>query len=163
MHPVFDIDAVLLLGLAICSKRRPAQLSEVIAAADLIQGFIPFEHKLGDGLFRLSVHGLVTESEGGYTLTDVSEQMAADVPVKLEPPERIEMMKEILAEFSPKANYASIEFTPEQYKEAVAIHKESKVKVGRNVLMPKPKADRHFKVEGKWRRVAAPRRTKAKG
>lgn len=162
MYPVYDIDAAVLLGVALSAKRRPARLVEVMAAADMLQGFIPFETKLGDALFRLSIHGLVDAAEDGYVLTEVGQELAAEVPNKDDPADRIARMKDLLVDFRARATYAGIEMTSEQYRQALVEHQADKTNGGRNVLMPKPKADRHFKVEGKWRRVAAPKRGKTR-
>jgi hypothetical protein len=41
MYPVHDVDALLLIATTLSSKRRPAELVEIIAAADLLQVAIP--------------------------------------------------------------------------------------------------------------------------
>ena len=38
MHPIHDVDALLLLAIGLASKRRPAEPLEIVAAIDLIQG-----------------------------------------------------------------------------------------------------------------------------
>ena len=69
MYPVHDVDATLLLALSLASKRRPAELAEIIAATELMQGAIPQEFKLCDSFYRLSEYGLISASDGGYILT----------------------------------------------------------------------------------------------
>src|ERR1035437_9349412 len=69
MFPVYDVDALLLLAIAHSSKRRPAELVEIIAAGDLIQGAVCSELDLSEAFHRLSENGLVSEVEGGYVLT----------------------------------------------------------------------------------------------
>ena len=76
MYPVHDVDAILLLSLSIATKRRPADLTEVIAAIDLAGGPIPSENKLSDAFARLSAYGLIVEVDGGvneHTIRSVSE------------------------------------------------------------------------------------------
>jgi hypothetical protein len=60
-----------------------------------------------------------------------------------------------LAGYAPKGECAPILLTGEQLRDAILAHKASRKASGRNLLMPKPKADRHFKVEGRWRRAPA--------
>ena len=36
MHPVHDVDSLLILATALSSKRRPAELVEIVSAADLL-------------------------------------------------------------------------------------------------------------------------------
>ena len=52
-----DVDVVILLATALSAKRRPATLAEIVAAADLIQGAIPYVEKLGDAIRWLSARG----------------------------------------------------------------------------------------------------------
>ena len=46
MHPILDSDALVLLATTLSAKRRPAELVEIIAAAELIVGSLPGEAKL---------------------------------------------------------------------------------------------------------------------
>ena len=57
MHPVHDIDAVILLAVALSSKRRPAELIELVAAAELITGKLPYPAKLAESVARLFTSG----------------------------------------------------------------------------------------------------------
>jgi hypothetical protein len=154
MQPVLEIDAVLVLATALSAKRRPASLAEVIAAADVIEGFIPYEMKLLDALRRVSSHGLIVEQAAGYTLNQVAQQMVASLPTKLEMPEQVAAVMDKLAADRSKPTRPAIEFSAEQYREAVAAHRSLREVSGRNVLMPKPKPDRYFKVDGKWQRAS---------
>ncbi|GEM_PF-6907403 len=60
-----DLDAGILMAATLSSKRRPADLVEIVAAAELILGFVPFAEKLGAAIERLSARGLIGMSEGG--------------------------------------------------------------------------------------------------
>ena len=157
MRPITDVDVLILIATALASKRRPAELSEIVAAADLIQGAIPLLDKLGEAIARLSTVGLIRAEEGGLTLTPAGQEIMAGQPRKADTEERILAIKEKLAGYVPKGEYAPIALTREQLSAAIQVHKAAKRVPGKNLLMPKPKADRHFKVEGRWRRASATR------
>lgn len=157
MRPVHDIDVVILMATTLSSKRRPAELVEIVAAADLIQDAIPFVDKLGDSIQRLSRFGLIDAEEGGFTLTAAAQAIMAKLPKKAGTEELIVALKSDLADYSPKEELPEIVPTQAQLAEAIRTHKASRKVAGKNLLMPKPKPDRHFKVEGRWRRAPAKR------
>jgi len=68
MHPVHDVDALLLLATTLASKRRPAQLAEVMAATDLLQGSIPLDVDLAAGFRRLAANDLIGGEADGLGL-----------------------------------------------------------------------------------------------
>ena len=102
MYPVHDVDALLLLAMALASKRRPAGLAEIIAAADLVQGSIPSESKLGEAFHRLSMHGLIREAEGCFTLTPDAQKIMTGQPRKADAQERILGIKGTLSAYNPQ-------------------------------------------------------------
>jgi len=157
MRPVHDVDVIILMATTLSSKRRPAELVEIVAAADLIQGSIPFVEKLSDAIQRLSAFGLISATEGGFTLTPIAQEIMAKQPKKAATEDLIIAIKNSLAAYSPKDEYPPILLTEEQLSTAVRAHKTTRKASGKNLLMPKPKVDRHFKVEGRWRRVSATR------
>ena len=157
MHPVHDVDVLILMATTLSSKRRPAELVEIVAAADLLQGFIPFVEKLGEAIQRLSTSGLITAMEGGFTLTPIAQKIMAKQPKKAVTEEVAIAIKCDLAAYTPKEEYPVIQLTEEQLSAAIHAHKTSRKVSGKNLLMPKPKVDRHFKVEGRWRRASATR------
>ncbi len=59
MHPVHEVDAILLLSLSVAAKRRPAALAEILAAIDLAHGAIPSGAQLSKSFASLSAHGLI--------------------------------------------------------------------------------------------------------
>lgn len=140
MYPVHDVDAILLLALSLAAKRRPAELVEIIAAADLAQGAIPSEAKLIEAFYRLSAYGLICEEGGGYTLSPDAQQIMAGQRRKAETPERIFGIKENLADYHLKGEHTPILITEEQLGAAVQAHQLSKRSAGKNLLSPKPKA-----------------------
>lgn len=139
MYPVHDVDAILLLALSLSAKRRPAELVEIIAAADLIHDAIPSELKLADAFSRLSAYGLICEMEGGYTLTLDAQQMLTGQAKKAKTPERIYDIKEHLADYHLKGEHTPILVTEEQLGAAVLAHQATKKSTAKNMLVPKPK------------------------
>lgn len=166
MYPIHDFDALLLLATALAAKRRPATLQEILAAADVLER-IPPESKLGEAFNRLAANGLLRESEGAYGLTAAGEKAVSGLPAKAEKEERIALVKENLHHYRPVGEHAPIIITSEQFKAAFAAHRAAAKSPVKNVLMPKPKKDSHFKVDGQWRRVSgaarAARKTGARG
>lgn len=157
MRPIPDVDGPILMAIALSSKRRPAELVEIVAAAELIQGSIPFVDKLGEAMRRLSASGLIAMAEDGYTLTPPAHEIMEAQPKKADMEVRLAAIRGKLAAYAPKEECAPILLTGEQLRDAILAHKASRKTSGKNLLMPKPKADRHFKVEGRWRRAPAPR------
>ena len=157
MHPVQEIDAVVLMAASLSSKRRPAKLVEMVAAADLIHGSIPFVEKFGDAIKRLSIIGLIAKTEEGFTLTSIGQKMMANVPKKAGTEELVIAIKLNLADYRPKEDSPPVLLPQEQLSEAIREHKSSRKAPGKNLLMPKPKVDRHFKVDGRWRRASTAR------
>jgi len=66
MQTIHDVDALLLMATLLASKRRPADLVEIMAAADLVQGSVPAVNKLVESFARLGTAGLLVEVEGGF-------------------------------------------------------------------------------------------------
>lgn len=155
-----DVDVVILLATALSSKRRPATLVEIVAAADLIQGFVPYPDKLGDAVRRLSAAGLIDTIGDGLILTPPAQQLVAELPKKADTEEQVVLVKSSLATYQAKGAHTAITLTSAQIAAAIQAHQTAKRSSGQNMLMPKPKADRHFKVEGRWRRAPAARNRK---
>ena len=161
MPPIIDIDVLILMATALAAKRRPAELVEIVAAADLIQGFVPYAEKLGEAVERLSAKGLIDSVEGGFTLTPPAEEMMAGQPRKADTEARIAAVGAKLARYTPKGEYAPIVVGAEQLGAAVRAHKAARKAPGKNMLMPKPEVERHFKIDGRWRRASAARGRKS--
>ena len=139
MYPVHDVDAILLLAMSLASKRRPAELVEIIAAADLVQGVIPAETKLSDSFYRLSEYGLICEQDGGYTLTPDAQQILSGHAKKAKSQERIYDIKENLADYHLNGEHPLILLKEAQIAAAVLAHQATKNSAGKNLLAPKPK------------------------
>lgn len=156
-----DVDVVILLATALSAKRRPATLAEIVAAADLIQGCIPYAEKLGDAMRWLSAAGLIAQVEAGFALTPAGEKIMAKLPKKADIEARIPIVQESLAACGPKTECIAIELSADVLRTAIKTHEATKKSSGQNLLMPKPKPDRHFKVEGRWRRASGTRERKS--
>lgn len=154
-HP--DLDAVILLATTLSSKRRQAELVEIVAAADLIQGFVPFAEKLGAAIERLSARGLIAMSEEGFTLTEAAREIMAKQPRKASQEDLIVAVESSLAAWRPRAEHPPIVLEPALLEAAVRAYKATRKAAGKNLLMPKPTVTRHFKVEGRWRRATKER------
>lgn len=139
MHPVHDIDALLLLAITISSKRRPAELVEIIAANDLIHGSISSKSELSVAFERLSLCGLIARSGDGYVLTPQAVSIMSDGRKKADNEERLIRIKENLSDYHPKGEHAAIVVSSEQLSLAVQAHQVSKAHAGKNLLVPKPK------------------------
>ena len=151
-----DLDAIILIATMLSSKRRPAELAEIVAAADLLQGFAPFAGKLGAAIERLSALGLIGETEGCFTLTPIGRDIMAKLPKKGATEDLVDAVKSDLAVAGRGRDCVPIRLGREQLEAAVRAHTATR-NLGKNLLMPKPKPDRHFKVEGRWRRAPAKR------
>lgn len=158
MQPIHDIDVVILMAVALAAKRRPAELVEIVAAADLIQGMIPFESKLGGAIASLTYHGLIQVEGEEYTLTPAGLALVSDPPKKVDTPTQLAALREKMASYYPRREHKAVELTVEQLMAAVAAHKKVKKTPAKNMAMPKPQVDRHFKVDGRWRKVTVTRK-----
>lgn len=161
MRSADDLDAIVLIATMLSSKRRPAALADIVAAADLLQGFAPFAGKLGAAIERLSALGLIGETEGGFTLTAIARDIMAQLPKKAATEDLVDALKNDLAVAGLGRDCPPIRLSGEQLDAAVRAHTATR-NLGKNLLMPKPKtAETEKKRAGHWRKPAsAPRRRK---
>ncbi|HRE16255.1 MAG TPA: hypothetical protein PLW86_04185 [Rhodocyclaceae bacterium] len=158
MHPVYDVDALLMLATTLSSKRRPATLAEIIAALDLMQGAVTYELRWGDVFHRLSTSGLICEADGGYRLTEAGEAMMADLPKKHDTDKRVFAVKAMLTAYIPADEFPAIVLSKEQVNAASLVHRGSATGTGKNLLVPKPKpVEPKGKRPGPWRKPGARR------
>lgn len=162
MHPVHDVDALLLLATALASKRRPAQLAEVMAATDLLHGSIPLDVDLAAGFRRLAANDLISSVADGLCLTAAALKLMDSLPRrKAETDERLAALRDLLAGYTPRAEAATIPPTTEQLAAAILAHRTFLKGPGRNMLMPKPKpAVERNKRTGPWRKPDTGRRSR---
>jgi len=164
MPPIHELDALLLLALALSAKRRPAELIEIISAIDFVQAPVPSEIRLIDAFRRLAANALISEVEGCFALTPEAQKIMASLPKKGETPERIVSIKEKLsAHYFSKAkeDSAPLALTTTQLCAAILEHRASAQSKVKNLLMPKPKvAEDENKRPGLRQRKPAPARRK---
>lgn len=139
MFPIYDVDAFLLLALAASSKRRPAELVEIIAAGDLIQGAACSELDLMEAFSRLSENGLISEREGGYTLTPDAQLIMTGRRKRADAHERVVEIKGKLSAYVPMGDHPAIHPGSDQIAAAVLAHQTAKNSAVRNLFVPKPK------------------------
>ena len=139
MLPIHDVDVLLLLALALSSKRRPAELVEVIAAADVIQGAVPSELRLIDAFSRLAGQGLICKQDGGYVLTAEAQAIMANPSRKVDIEKRLPGIKDKLAAHQATGEHPAIQLTAKQVCAAILAHRASSKLPGKNLLIPKPK------------------------
>ncbi len=159
MHPIYEVDVLLLLAVSLASKRRPAELVEIVAATDLLNDAVPSETRFADAIRRLSIAGLILEAEAGrFALTPEAEKIVTGLPKKGDTAERMAVVWDRLVAYSPAANEPAV-VTPQQACAAILAHRASGQGVGKNMLMPKPKVEEDAKRRAPFRRgPGAPRR-----
>ena len=136
MYPVHDVDAVVLLALSFAAKRRPAELTEMIAAIDMAQGAVPPAAKLSQSIYRLSAYGLICAEQGGYLLAKDAQLMLSGQARKAKAPERLYQLREQLADYCLKGEHPALLVSEEQLGLAVLEHE--KACTGKSLLAPKP-------------------------
>jgi hypothetical protein len=160
MHPIHDVDAILLLATALASKRRPADLGEIAAALELVQINAYSEERLADSFDRLSKHGLLAEVEGRYTLTPEAQKVMGRHAPKTETPDRVFSIKANLAVYHVKGESPTIVVTEEALRTAILGHRAAVKEVKTTALMPKPKPAEEKRPGARQRKPMPPRRRK---
>jgi hypothetical protein len=164
MHPIHAVDVLLLMAMALASKRRPAELSEIMAAADLVSGSIPLDVDLAGAFLRLSTHGLIGEEAGRFTLTPDALELMAGVRYKkkAEMPERLHALEQQLAGYTARGEGADIRLATEAVRAAIVAHRTFLKGPGRDMLVPRPKAATDkVRRPGQWRKLDSARRSKS--
>lgn len=141
MPPVLDVDVLLLYATALAAKRRPAELLEIVAALDLVNGNIPGEEKLSEAFARLGTRDLLSETGGGMALTPAAEKLIEILPRKGEHAERLFELKGLLGAHATSAEGPLISLAPEQLRTAILAHRAAAGGRAKNLLVPKPKPE----------------------
>ena len=141
MYPINDIDAQLLLATLIATKRRPAELVEIVAAADLLGCPVTSGKLWAEAFRRFATHELIVAADGAYALTPAGQALAEGLPKKADTAERVFLVREKLAAYTPAEKSPSIPMSAEQFEEAMAAHAAFSRQGGKNLLMPKPPKD----------------------
>ena len=142
MQHIRDYDPLLLLATAMAAKRRPAELVEVIAAIDLIQGSVPGEEKLLETISRLGQLGLLLEADGGLALTPAAQGLVEALPAKADYAERLFDLRARLAAYVPPGEAAPIQLDAAVVHAAILEQRAAAKVGGKNLLMPKPPAEK---------------------
>lgn len=144
MRSIYDVDVILLLATMLASKRRPADLVGIVAAAELVQGLqgtLPAAAKLRAAFSRLATNGLVCSAGDGFALTAIAEGVVAGASRKATHAERLAGIREKLADYTPADGHTDITVTDDAWNAAIAEHRASAAGAGTNQLVPKPKSD----------------------
>lgn len=159
MHPIHDTDPLLLLAVAMASKRRPAELLEIVAAVDLLQGKVPGETKFADTLARLAVAGLIVGSEAGLALTPAAQQLIEVLPRKGDAAEQLLALKGGLAAYVPGLEQPPVLIEGAAILAAIQAQRAAARSTAKNLLVPKPKPVENAR-PGQRQRKPAPARRK---
>lgn len=141
MYPVHDVDALLLIATTLASKRRPAELVEIVAAMDLLQVTLPDAARLVESFAHLGKHGMICARERGFSLTENAENVMAEQPKRGTSEEKIFRVRDDLSAFTTKPDHPAVLVTEEALAAAMSAHKVSGEGTGKNLLVPKPKTD----------------------
>lgn len=158
MHPIHDVDTLLLLAVMISSKRRPAELVEIIAAIDLSQESIPSATKLTHAFARLAEHGLISSADDCFALTPAGLDIVVRLPKKADAAERLFTIRERLGAYALTAAETTITLTEAQLEAAIAAYHACAQRTGGNQFMPKPKPEHSARRPGVRRDKPAARR-----
>lgn len=139
MYPVHDVDALLLLAVSLAAKRRPAELTEIIAANDLILGSVSAEAELAGAFHQLSTQGLIVQLGDGYAPTSDALNLLSAGRKKADNEERLTGLKTSLSDHIARGEHPAILVTVEQLSAAIVEHQANKAHAGRNLFVPKPK------------------------
>lgn len=152
-----DIDALLLFATALSSKRRPAELIEIMGAADLVQESVPAAPILAEAFRSLSTRGLLLEVDDCFALTPDALVMIEALSKKLDHPKKVLALKAALAAYVPSGEHPAIELDAERFSTTLQAFRASGKGAGKNMLMPKPKVVEELKKKrpGPWQGKAA--------
>lgn len=138
MPPFEDLDALMLLAMMLAAKRRPAALTEVIAALDLLEGGLPPQVQIGKSFARLSEAGLLREQEGGFALNAAAESLLTGLKKKSDTMARIKVLRERLANHTQEVPATPIALTPKELGDAVLAFRTAEKSSKHTLLAERP-------------------------
>jgi hypothetical protein len=146
MYPIHDTDAQLLLATLIAAKRRPAALTDIVAAAEVMGFPVTAPGAWATAFARFFTHGLLSATDAGYVLTPAAVELVKGLPKKAEADERVFLVRERLSAWKPAAEHAGVEhagigISAADFEAALQEHAKLAQQGGKNLLMPKPKRD----------------------
>lgn len=142
MHPIDDVDALLLLAAALAGKRRPATVDELVAAYELIAGKLPYATGFSAALARLSTHGLLLQSaspDAGFALGEAARDMLVGDSPKADLEARLLVVKQKLAAYAGKAKHPAATLDEAQVKAAIEEYRATLKAAAPSLLTPKPR------------------------
>lgn len=160
MHPIHDVDVLLVLSTAMAAKRRPAELIEIMAAIDLVQGNIPSEDKLSEALLRLGSAGLLVQVDNRVGLTAAAEGLIKCLPRKAEHDQRLFELRGLLGAFQPVGEAAPVSIPATDLRAALLAHRSAAATTAKNLLMPKSKPEVNQPRPGQRQRKPMPKARK---
>ena len=143
MQSVYDVDVTLLLATLMAAKRRPAELPEIVAGVELIQGLqgtLPSVTKLRAAFSRLARHGLIKAEGDGFVPTSTAQELCAAATRKKTYTERLAGIRERLSATELTDRHADVQIDDARWSDAIAAHRATGEAAGKNMLVPKPKA-----------------------
>jgi hypothetical protein len=159
MQVIHDVDVLLMLATMHAAKRRPAELLEIMAALDLVQGNIPAAPKLVEAFARLARAGLLVARDGGYALTAAAEDIVTKLPKRAETAERLFIIKDKLSVYAPQGEHAVVLVAEADINAAITAHRAAAASTAKNLLVPKPKPeDKSVQRPGQRQRKPLPAR-----
>lgn len=160
MHPIHDVDVLLLLATALAAKRRPAEASEIMAAADLIQGRLPSAELCSAAFARLGAAGLLVQTGDRLALTAAAERLIAELPAKGDHAARLLQLAALLGAYRPQGDGTAVDWPAAQLVVAMQAHRAAAASKAKNLLIPKPKPESGPSRPGQRRRKPMPKRRK---
>lgn len=140
MSSALAIDALLLFATSLAAKRRPAELSEVAAALDLVEPELPAAAELAAGFARLGESGLLLAVDGRLALAEAAEGLIGQLPRKGEHADRVRALQGLLAAQRPTAGNA-IAVEAAELQAALLAQRAAVAGAAKNLLVPKPKPE----------------------
>jgi len=163
MQKSHDVDSLLILATSMAAKRRPAELVEIMAAIDFLQGNIPSEARLAEVFLRHTGNGLILVDEQGYRLSPQGESLVADLPRKADTESRLFHIRDRLSTLRPATtpeaapSEAIAPLTANDFRQAIQAHRKAGQSGAKNLLMPKPKPAEEKARPGQRQRRPAPK------
>ncbi len=151
MQPISDTDALFLLATTLASKRRPAELVEIIAGFEPLLEPVPGTSRLIDSIRRLTAHGLVQVEDERFSLSAAGQQLMVGLPRKADTAGLVTHLRGKLAAFEGPASFPSVHLGQAQVDRAVLTQRAAAKEPGKNLLMPKPKAEEEDTRRSSWR------------
>lgn len=158
MQAIHDVDVLLLLATMLGAKRKPAELPEIVAALDLLQGNIPAAPKLCEAFTRLTGYGLLVAAGDGFALSAEAEEIVTKLPKRADTAERLFIIKDKLSLYSPQGTHASSTVSEADVNAAITAHRAAAASGAKNLLVPKPKPEVEKQRPGQRQRKPLPAR-----